>query len=217
MQIKELNKIQHRERLLILGHGPSVDKLLRDVSAYRAQDIDVMSLNDWYNMSIDAIDFQVCTNISSGIYPTYKENIRADTTYFWAREFVPEGYTDGLEADYFLYQWHDGGFDLTKAFEEKYHSRVSIGDSTIIVCLLLATLMEYKRIYYIGVELDARLGYGSRKGELKIEEEKPEDKVRLMDYYRPKILNDIQILKNAAPMPIVDMTHMSYEDIRKIL
>lgn len=207
----QLNQFKKNDSLLICGHGKSLDKI------QHLPEIDIMTVNDWYNVRKWKPDFVVCTNPWSKIYPDYSENIDLGTKYFFR-------YKENCKIDYIAYSWRgSAGIDLCKMFKDKTGREIGMGDSTIIICFILSVCMGYRTVYHIGTEIDARVGYAGLKNEKRLRTEKhstPDEQVKYCDFLRPRITRDINIIKNAGysiGMEFINFTFMHESKIKKIL
>lgn len=230
---KHLNKTA-----LILGHGPSLDLIKKDLDLYKKNGIVLFGCNQWFSIYNTSPHYWVMASNDDTIlhYKNIVKNYDGFIFYADSVDLSDKNLVNQITTNYLTYDqrhfdgkrcdvcnwYHCDKFLNSKRLtiqEElqkytKFETHYSPGSSVALHMLAFAIMMGYNPIYFTGLDLDYHKGYANNNAGLI-------NKVNIneFDIYRNEILQDLFIINESAKkigIKLINLNHNSSFDFIEI-
>jgi hypothetical protein len=220
-EFKDIINIHRGKKALILGHGPSLNKITGHIMDFRKKGGITFGFNQWYHFYSTAPTYWVLANTVTTVKnQVNKMNEYKDTTtVLWAESVDstdPEWARINLKCDFLSYdQRHFQGKPC--AYNKKcvcnlrfkkgtvtlqqqlmnlsgmsYH--YGSGDTVALHAVAFSVIMGCNPIYLTGIHLDYRKGYAKSKKNIPLNGKA----LKIFDGVKKRIIKDMGIIKEAA-------------------
>lgn len=202
--------IHKNKPAIILGHGPSLDSIKKNIQDYKLKNHIIFGCNLWFHYH-DKPNYWFITNPTTPIGDNIflLNNYEIPIFFSKAVDKTDLDYIDKmLKVDYFpFHQYPSDKYDLyeEQSIQERvkdytnYEHRYGVGLSVALHMIAFSILMGCSPIYISGIDVDYNLGYASNNTEFDTKYYMSTRFPEVMnDDFKKNFISDLKILNDSA-------------------